>query len=199
MEEYTSNSDKSKEQRTEDKNIEKVASGHLKSKKNSGLKKFADVFISDDVNSVKSYILMDVIIPAIKRGIVDAINIILYGDTSRSKKSSPASKVSYRSYYESENDYRRDDRISTNRNRNRIDYDEVLFDTRGEAETVLDRMYDILREYGIVSVSDFYEISDIPNDNYMLNRYGWNDLSGTKVARTRDGYIITLTKARPID
>lgn len=195
MEEYKSNSDKSKE-KPEEKNIDKVATGHLKAKKASGLKKFADVFISDDVNSVKSYILLDVIVPAIKRGIVDAINIILYGDTSRSKKSSTASKISYRSYYESD-DYRRDDKI--NRSRPRLDYDEVLYDTRGEAESVLDRMYDIIREYGIVSVSDFYEISDIPNDNYMLNRYGWNDLSGTRVARTRDGYILTLPKARAID
>lgn len=195
MEEYKSNSHKSKE-RNIDKKIEKVATGKVRAKKNSGLKKITDAFVSDDVNNVKSYILFDVIIPMIKRGIVEAINIILYGDANRNKKNGMSQKISYRSYYESD-DGRRDNR--SGRFRNQYDYDELIYDSRYEAEAVIDAMNDILKEYGAISIADLYEISGMANDNYTLNRYGWTDISGTRAVRTSDGYILTLPKASPLN
>ena len=70
MEEYKPNSHKIKggaEKSCSEKRVEKVISGTVKSKKKSEMQKFADVFISEDVNNVKSYIVMDVLVPAIKR------------------------------------------------------------------------------------------------------------------------------------
>ena len=196
MEEYKSNSHKSKE-RNIDKKIEKVATGRVRSKKNAGIKKITDAFVSDDVNNVKSYILFDVIIPMIKRAIVEAINIILYGDANRNKKSGMSQKISYRSYYESDDDKRRDTRAS--RFRNQYDYDELIYDSRYEAEAVIDSMNDILKEYGAISIADLYDISGMENNNYTLNRYGWTDISGTRAVRTSDGYVLTLPKASPLD
>lgn len=75
MEEYKPNSHKSKEERKEsipEKHVEKVISGTVKPKKKSEMQKFADVFISEDVNNVKSYIVMDVLVPAIKKAICAA-------------------------------------------------------------------------------------------------------------------------------
>ena len=62
MEEYKPNSHKSKEEQKNlvpEKRVEKVISGTVKSKKKSEMQKFADVFISEDVNNVKSYIVME--------------------------------------------------------------------------------------------------------------------------------------------
>ena len=73
MEEYKPNSHKSKEEQKNlvpEKRVEKVISGTVKSKKKSEMQKFADVFISEDVNNVKSYIVMDVLVPAIKKAIL---------------------------------------------------------------------------------------------------------------------------------
>lgn len=56
MEEYKPNSHRSKEERKEsipEKHVEKVISGTVKPKKKSEMQKFADVFISEDVNNVK--------------------------------------------------------------------------------------------------------------------------------------------------
>lgn len=107
MEEYKPNSHKSKEERKEsipEKHVEKVISGTVKPKKKSEMQKFADVFISEDVNNVKSYIVMDVLVPAIKKAISDivtnGIDMILYGEAGKSKKNSTASKVSYQKYYD---------------------------------------------------------------------------------------------------
>ena len=60
MDDYKPNSHKFKEEQkesTSEKKVEKVISGTAKSKKKNEIQKFADVFISEDVNNVKSYIL----------------------------------------------------------------------------------------------------------------------------------------------
>ena len=60
MEEYKPNSHKSKEEQQTappEKKVEKVVSGSVKSRKKSEIQKFADVFIQEDAQKVKSYIL----------------------------------------------------------------------------------------------------------------------------------------------
>lgn len=202
MEEYKSNSFKSREKQEkklpEKKNIEKVAVG--KTKKKSGVRKFADVFVSEDVDNVKSYIVMDVLIPSIKKAISDivtnGIDMMLYGESGRTRKNSTASKISYGSYY-NRDDRRRD---SGYRGRTSVyDYDDILFDTRGDAEAVLDAMYDIIDTYGVVSVADFYELADVSTDNFAANKYGWSSLEGSRVMRMRDSYVLKLPKATAIN
>ena len=56
---YTPNSHKYKaeqKQTAEEKKIEKVVSGTVKTKKKSEIKKLTDVFVSEDASNVKSYI-----------------------------------------------------------------------------------------------------------------------------------------------
>lgn len=202
MEEYKSNSHKAKEARKEtlpEKKVEKVISGTAKSKKKNELKKFADVFISEDANNVKSYILLDVLVPAVKKAISDivtnGIDMILYGESGRTKKNSTASKISYRSYYEKENN-RRD--YTNQRARSGFDYDEIIFENRGDAEAVLDAMNDIISQYNVVSVLDLYDLADVSTDNYTAKNYGWTDISGCKAVRVNDGYVLKLPRALPL-
>ena len=108
MEEYKSNSDKSRQEQKLEKKVEAVITGTAKTRKKGEMQKFADVFIAEDANNVKSYILMEVIIPAVKKAISDivttGIDMILYGEAGRSRKNGTASKVSYRNYYERDSD-----------------------------------------------------------------------------------------------
>jgi len=199
---YKSNSHKSKEEQIPERKIEKVVSGTVKTKKKSDIQKFADIFI-EDINNVKSYILMEVLIPAIKKAIFDivtnGIDMILYGEAGRTRnKSTIASKVSYQRYYDNRMDeQKRDYRISSVRNG--FDYDELIFPTRGDAEAVLDAMNEIISQYGIVSVMDLYDLANVSTDNYQLNRYGWTDISGCKAIRVRDGYVLNLPRPLPIN
>lgn len=206
MTEYASNSHKSKDIQTEsvpEKKIEKVISGTAKAKKKSEIRKFTDVFVSEDMDSVKSYILMDVLVPAVKKAISDivtnGIDMLLYGEAGRNKStsSSTASHVSYRSYYDSQNNNRRDSR-PTSRPRIGYDYDDVIIDNRGEAEEVMTRMDELMETYGLVSVADFYDLVGI-SGNYTDNKYGWTDIRNASIVRTRDGYMIKLPKALPLD
>lgn len=202
MEDYKSNSHKSKEQSASppEKKVEKVINGSATTQKKNEIQKFADVFISEDVSNVKSYILMEVLVPAVKKAISDivtnGIDMILYGESGRSKRnSSSASKVSYRSYYDREND-RRERYTPAPRG---FDYDNLLFDTRGDAEAVLDAMNDIISQYGVVSVGDLYDLANVSNDNFNMNKYGWTDIRGCKAVRVRDGYILRLPKPMPLN
>lgn len=141
------------------------------------------------------------IVPAVKKAISDivttGIDMILYGEAGRSKKNGTASKVSYRNYYDQGADRVRAG--SAGNRRNTPDYDDILFDTRGDAEAVLDAMNDIISQYGTVSVSDFYDLARVPNDNFTMNRYGWTNIGGATAVRVRDGYILKLPRAIPLN
>lgn len=197
MAEYKSNSHRSKEteKQEERQKLEPIAKG--KTKKKSEVRKFADTFIAEDITSVKDYIIMEVLLPAAKKAISDivtnGIDMILYGET-RSKSKSRESRVSYTSYYK-DRDY---DRPARSRGRYGYDYDDIILDTRKEAEEVLDRMDDLIDTYGMVSVADLYDLVGI-SGNYTDNKYGWTNLRNADVQRVRDGYLLKLPKALPFD
>ena len=200
MEEYGPNSYKSKEEKKEaanvpEKKVGKVIAGSAKSKKKGEMQKFADVFISEDVGNVKSYIFLEVIVPAIKKAISDVvtngIDMILYGESGRSRKNATTTKVSYGKYYNSPEPRRTQPRTG-------FDYDDVIFENRGDAESVLDAMNEIISQYGVVSIGDLYDLADVSTDNFTVNKYGWTDISGCKAVRVREGYILKLPKATPI-
>lgn len=203
MEEYKPNSNKYKEEQkaelVEKKKVEKVVKGPVKTKKKSGLTKFAETFISEDAKNVKSYIFSDVLIPSLKKAITDivtdGINMILYGGTGKGKKNSSISNVSYRSYY----DQRDRDRYASDnpRTRSGYNYDDVILDTRGEAEEVLHQMMELIETYDVVSVADLYDLVGITG-NYTDNNYGWTNVRNTEIVRVRDGYMLKLPKVLPI-
>lgn len=198
MEEYKSNSHKARERKNEpiaEKKVEKIISGSAKSKKKSGLQKITNVFVPEDVDDVKSYIFEDIVVPAVKDIILDAVRAFLGVNGNPRGKSSSASKISYRKYYD---DRERRDRESTNRTRTGYEYDDVILDNRGEAEDVLSRMDELIDTYGVVSVADFYDLVGITG-NYTDNKYGWSDIRNASVVRVREGYMIKLPKALPLN
>ena len=198
MEEYKSNSHKSRERKSEpvtEKKVEKIISGSAKSKKKSGLHKITNVFVPEDVDDVKSYIFEDIVVPAVKDIILDAVRAFLGVNGNSRGKSSSASKISYRKYYD---DRERRDRESSNRTRTGYEYDDIILDNRGEAEDVLSRMDELIDTYGVVSVADFYDLVGITG-NYTDNKYGWSDIRNASVVRVREGYMIKLPKALPLN
>lgn len=203
MEDYKPNSHKYKEEQKaaelKEKKVSKVVEGTAKTKKRNGLQKFTDNFISEDAQNIKTYILMDVLIPTVKKAISDivknGIDMILYDGNERSKKGS-ATKVSYGKYYDREPSRPQERR---NYRAHGYDYDDVIFETRGDAEAVLASMDDIIDRYGVVSVGDLYDLADISTDNYAANKYGWTDISSARAVRVNNGYILKLPRALPLD
>lgn len=198
LEDLKPNSYKSKEEPK--KEIQQVTSGHvIKKKKNLG-QKFADVFLSDEVDSVKDYVLFDVIVPAIKDAIVTTINgaveMMFYGGYSaprNTRRDGNKTYVSYGSYY---NGPKRERSKSSEDRNARNDYTNLIFDSRAEAEDVLGRLADIVSsEFEQATVADLYELAGI-SSSFTDNKWGWMDLRGANVKRVRDGYQLNLP--RPI-
>lgn len=198
--EYRSNSNKAKDaaKNGEEIKVPVVVKHAAKTKKKSGVSKLADIFTPGDVTDVKSYIIEDVLIPAVKKAISDivknGIDMIMYGGKSPNRNRTSSEKVSYRNYY----DDRRDDYRRPSGVRRRFDFDDIIFETRGEAEAVLDQMYDTIKEYGFVTVAAMYDMADLTQP-FTSNKYAWTSLHTAEVVRDRDGYIIKLPKAMPID
>lgn len=181
----------------EGKRAEKVVHGKVKTKKNE-MRKLTDIFISEDVSNVKNYILLDVIVPAVKKAIYDLVvgtlDMSLYGGRGSGRRPT-ADKISYRDYNSvSRRDDRTYNRTST---ASGYSYDDIVVETRGEAEAVLSRMDEIMEEYEIVRVADLYDLVGITGD-YTDNKYGWTNIRNAEVIRVRDGYKIKMPRAVPI-
>ena len=202
---YRSNSHKSKEQSSAvpEKKFDKITSGDIKTQKKSGASKLVETFISEDIHNVKSYVVSDVIVPAFKKLaydiITDAAAMFFYGDEGRNKRSggNNVAKVSYSNFYDQRdsNRFSRDDPRSVS---NRLDYEDLVFATRGDAEAVRMLMRDAIDRYGHVTVNDMYDACG-KTAPWTADKYGWTNLSTATVVNTRDGYKIKLPSARPID
>ena len=191
MEEYQSNSHKSKE--TPAKKVEKPVVTGARTKKKSELRKLADIFIPEDVESVRSYILLDVIVPLIKKGITSIVDVLLYGEARSDTKKGSASRVSYRSYYENRD---RDDRgrgIAP-----KLTDVNIIVDSRAEAESIISGLEQIIDVYGFASVADMCDLADLEH-NFTDNKYGWTSVKTAKIIPRRDGWEIEMPKRMPID
>lgn len=177
----------------EKKEIKAVVESKGIVKKQPAYKKLFGSIVQEDGATIRDYIVTDILIPNIKRGIIDTIDMMLNGNSRRSSsdRGSTRSSVSYRSYWDDKD--KRTRTISTGYN-----YDDIILASRMEAEKVLQSMDDLIDTYGIVSVADYYDLVDVTSQ-YTDNHYGWTDIRNARVVRVSDGYMIKLPKALPIN
>lgn len=197
---YPPNSHKSKDKPADpavpEKKIEKIITGEAKLKKPGAIKKALGFFMPEDVDDFKSYIIFDVLIPKIKSFLDESFHACLYGKNSNSKNKTPSEGLSYRAYYDSKNS---SVTRSSNASRNDgFEYDDIILDNRGAAEDVLVKMKDLIEIYGAVSIGDLYELVGLSSPNYTNRNYGWKSLKTADVLKVRDGYLLKLPKAIPL-
>jgi len=80
---------------------------------------------------------------------------------------------------------------------NRRQIQDVILDSKSEAEMILDTMFDVLRRYQMVSVADYYDMLGLETQ-YTDNRWGWTFLSSANIVQTRDGWVIELPPAEEL-
>lgn len=206
---YANNSLKNREQKekakVETKTVEKVVKGGVKTKKKSEMSKIAGNIITDDYTSIKDYAIYEVIIPVLKDTVTHlikgSVDMLFYGEVRSSRPSggsrgSNASRISYKDYWDDKRDDKRDDRRA---NTSRFSYDDILFDTKQDAEDVLDRMDEIVEQYGVVTVADLFDLAGVSGSAYTDQNYGWTSTRSAVVERTRRGdYYIKLPRASSI-
>ena len=179
-----------------EKKVEKIIQGNVRTRKRSIGKRMMDTFISEDADTIGSYILMDVVVPEVKEIIMETVNYVLFGGSKTVAKKKSPTYVSYSSY--SSPSYKNNQKQIERRNTVN-DLTDVIFESRGEAEEVLASLIDIIVDYEVATVADFYDLVGITG-SFTDNKYGWNNLNGVGVSRARGGgYIINLPRPAFID
>lgn len=77
----------------------------------------------------------------------------------------------------------------------------IVFNTRADAEKVLDQMHEIIENYGCVRIQDFYDLcGSIINVNFhfALER-GWTTLDKVVIRKHKDGWIIDFPETVRLD
>lgn len=177
--------------------VSPVATGAVK-KKHSGLKELTDGFIQEDAATVRNSLWYDILIPAAKKTIYDmamgALEMFFYGGGGGAPAKSRMDRVSWRESSKSSNSKPAERVSSTSGYR----FDEVLYPSRQDAERVYAVMLEILDQYQVCTVSDFYSASNVTG-SYTDNNYGWDDISSAKIVRFNDGWLLKLPKPMPLN
>lgn len=187
MAEYKPNSHK---YRREQKELKTVNTGKVKVKKKSTAEKLFREFVPGSIDDIVETVVIPSVKKAIGNTLIDSLSMLFGVDTRRSK-SSRDEYVSYRSY--ASRDYDRD------RRRTPRDIDDVIFETRADAEDVLSEMDAVLDRYEFISVSDYYQIAGVKDNSYTNSNYGWSNLRSAEVVRLRDGWGLRLPRPKYID
>lgn len=163
--------------------------------------KFIDNFVAEDAKTVKGYLLSEVILPALENLFLDTLHqgIDAFFNksnryTGRGGKSRPYRSASYDRYYEGRGARNRAEVGGRTKG-----IEEVIFNTRQDAQIVREKMLALLEQDQAISIDDYYEIvTDVTGltvngDNYLDAKYGWMDLTGSSVSMARGGgYVINL-------
>lgn len=203
--EFPANSDASR--RIVEKDITRVTSGETVRRRKPLRKQFSETFIAGDMRSAMRYVMFDVLLPAAKDMIVDAgssgIEKLIFGDARKrgatTPQSGPTGYVSYnRIAMGAASRLASPQRVMSRRARSRHDFDEIILDSRTEAEEVIDRLFDLVSRYETATVADLYELVGLAS-THADHKWGWTDIRGAGVSRVRDGYLLDLPDPGPLD
>jgi hypothetical protein len=207
-EEFPGNSHRDKKVSDEnpvDKKVERVTTAEpIRRKKGLG-RKFKDIFFGGDPKATASFIVQSVLIPAAKDMIVDAasegVQKLVRGDSYRRRNAPTSGATGYVAYNRMSS---RDSRVAEpprtmSRNaRARHDFDDIVLQSRAEAEQVIERLFDIVGRYDTATVSDLYDLVGI-RGSHVDHKWGWTDMRGAGVVKVRDGYLLELPDVEPME
>lgn len=198
--------DLTKKVEKKEKKVEKVVEGNVVQRKKPLGRKIAETFSGDDARSVGRYLLFDILVPNMKDLVFDLIRggaeRSLYGtDQGRRPKGSGPRRVQYDRMFtgstRSDLDRPGGVRNMSSRARATHDFDDIILEDRGEADEILERLDDLVKDYEVATVADLYDLVGI-GSNIQDEAWGWTSLRGSSVTPVRGGYLLNLPRTEPI-
>lgn len=210
MTDYRNNSEKAKSPADDigkdiEKRVDKVVSGDVVTRKKPLGKKFKEVFLGGELKTAGQYIVAEVLLPAFRNLLVDAttkgVERVVYGDSGYQKPRSGYDgrpRVTYNSPVNRGYDRGRPNLPDqASRHRPRSGGEEMILSTRRDAETILERLQDIIDQYQVASIADLHDLAGIPT-SHVDNKWGWETLRSSEIRQVREGYLLDLPPAEPI-
>jgi hypothetical protein len=171
-------------------------------------RQFKETFFSGDARSASQYMIEEIVVPAIRDTMFDAIQggieRLVYGESTRKRPGSTngysnLGHVAYNRMSGSTPAKTSAPRMLSRSSRARHDFDELIIPSRQEAEEVIDQMFAVLSRYGSVSVADLYELTGVQSSHTDM-KWGWTELRGAKAVRLRQGgFLLDLPEPEALN
>ena len=192
--------EKKPEERTK---LAKVISGTAEKKEPSELKKIWNTFVVGDPETVRKYLLKNVIEPAIRNTLWDTITkglrLFLFNNEEEErpigKASIPARSIDFTRYAkmpmpEPEPMYTMPTRHT---------YEGLVYETKKDASDALAALKERISYCQSASIGDLYEVSGREDlIDFTDYKFGWRDLTNAYVQEGRSGYYLKLPRPRPL-
>lgn len=203
MVDYQGNTNKGKEPKPE-KVIEKVVTGEVIQKPKSLGRRFKTVFLGGDFRAASGYVVADVIFPAIRSVVFDSISKgaerVIFGDSvRRTRPPEYRPTVRYdnpmnRSWPPTDPRYRNPnlpDQPSARWRQTRRNSNDIIVQTRQEAELIVERLIDCIDQYQVASQADLWDLLGWETSP-IQNKWGWTYLHNVEIRSTPEGFLIDL-------
>lgn len=206
------NSDKYRREKAAEqiREIRKVETKGAKLKKRGLGARLIDTFIKEKPEEVRKYIIKEVVVPAIMDTIYDsvmsALGMTFYQKADRRRSSGGGSGLGskFTNYSAISTPSIRKERTPAygGSKGSLKSFDNLVFDSKGEAEDVRDSMIEALDRYGYLTVLEFYDIAQVTVDNFTDQNWGWkrDSIGQMKIlGDSANGYYINLPRCEPLD
>lgn len=168
--------------------------------------KLTDIFVKTDIQDIIYGVIGTVFIPRMQNLIVEVVNgvarAVFLGETVELSRSSRIDVKKHTDYTGFSPSYKKIKsqsspiRTTPSRGSNNK-FDEIVWDTYGEAKIVLDTLDEIMQEQEIVTVSDLYNEAGVTCP-FTGDYLGWTDISSAKIVTDGNVYWIKLPPAKEI-
>jgi len=202
MPDYQGNSNKDKSDKAlPPKDLEKVVTGDVITKPKTISSRVKAIFFGGDINTAGQYVVSEVLLPALRNLVVETISRgtdrLIYGDSVHRRR--PTNSYSPRVQYNnpinrgisSQSRSLPDQRPIDRWTQSRKSFEDVIVESRSDADTVVERLTDIVDMYEVVSVSELNELLGLPS-SHVDNKWGWTNLSSIEVRQVREGWRISF-------
>lgn len=217
MQDFPGNSHKQKQtsSKPEPEKATKIVEGVAISRKMPLGKRVITTFLGGDAKSAWAYALYEIIIPSSKDMFVDGFSSGLerlvhgenrtpsrrgYGYRGSSNHTNYVDRFRGGSGSSRRDPRDRDEprRDISRRGRAMHDFNEIVLDSRVDAQNVLDDMFGRVEKFASCGVVDLYDMVGITPD-FTDEKWGWTDLRGAGITRVRNGYLLDLPRPEPLD
>lgn len=158
----------------------------------------------NETDNLVTSLVMDVVVPALKDAIVDVVTQGIYTAVGRSAP--PRATRGPSTFGRTHISYNQASAVSNTsitqprppiKQPSSQYIDDVILGSHVEAETIHEKMREILEDYGVVKVSNLNDLLD-QSSTSTDHKYGWTNLYDMKIRRVSSGYLLMLPPVEDI-
>lgn len=157
-----------------------------------------DSVVMESLSLVWDNVVHEVLLPSLKDMLYEAVtegaNRVIYKEGTRSRSTIARTKNGRTNY----NSISKGPRFSK-KDHNMMSFERLTFNTRAEAQQVLEDLYSAMSQYGVLTVAEFYDTAGFTSNRFTDENWGWISLRGSRVIRTNEGFALQLPDPQPLD